>query len=67
MTIQEMRSFKTSDGQLFDNRVDAEKHEKEWEFKTWCRDNICRGGEWDADMVSAKILEYFYVSRKPIL
>ena len=57
LKVMEIPSFKTSDGKIFENLQKAQAHEAEWQFFNWCRNNICRGGEWDADMVANAIWE----------
>lgn len=63
--IRETKNYTTSDGTIFVSRLDAEQYEARWEFRNWCRDNICRGGEWDSDMVCTAIWGAFHVAKKP--
>lgn len=60
------RRVKTSDGQIFSCRGHAKEHEEKLEFKQWCEDNICIGGEWNSDMVVSAILEFWDVKRKKV-
>jgi hypothetical protein len=65
-TIAYVAGYQTSDGQFWpeSQKEAAEAHQKDLNFRTWCYDNICRGGEWTADMVAAEILQYWRVEPK---
>ena len=58
--------LQTSDGRLWliSQSDEATAHQKEIEFRTWCYDNICRGGEWSSDMVATEILQHWKVEPK---
>lgn len=63
--IEEVKLFKTSDGQTFEVLQDAEKHQEEQIFLEWCENNVCYDGrKWEARMVAKKILESWKVERK---
>lgn len=68
MALANVQGFLASDGKFFfkDKKDEAETHERMLEFRIWCHDNICRGGEWSADMVAQEILMYWIpVKRTP--
>ncbi len=66
MTLAHVQGYLASDGKFFfkEDRELAYTHEAALEFRAWCNENICRGGEWTADMVSHAILERFIVTPK---
>lgn len=66
MALSNVQGYLASDGKFFfkDNKGLAEAHEAELQFRAWCNMNICRGGEWSADIVSRAILENFIVTPK---
>jgi hypothetical protein len=61
MAIERVNGFMTSDGKYFPSHQQdqADKHEADLQFRKWCEDNICKGGEWSARMVADEILEYW--------
>lgn len=66
MALANVNGFLTSDGRFFfrDDRDQAMAHELQIQFRRWCSDNICRGGEWSAEMVARAILENWNVTPK---
>lgn len=66
MALEKVKGYLASDGKYFPDHAhsDAVNYELELEFKQWCSDNICRGGEWDSLMVARAILESWFVSKK---
>lgn len=56
--------WKAADGSLHATEELAEAHERATLFQRWCNENICRGGEWSADMVSQAILDSWLVTPK---
>lgn len=58
MALTNVQGYLTSDGKFFfkNQKEDAEAHEEVLHFRSWCNDNICRGGEWSAKMVADEIL-----------
>ena len=62
--ITQFSGWKATDGTFHTTRSDAEKHERIQAFKTWCETNICRGGEWSAEMVAEEILANWHVTSK---
>jgi len=64
MAVETVSAYRTTDGNLFTDRSEAEAHEARRAFLAWCGDNICRGGEWSSDMVAAAILAHWDVRPK---
>lgn len=56
--------YKASDGKLFTDEALALDYQKNLDFAHWCRDNICSGGCWSADMVARAITENWNVTPK---
>lgn len=54
----------TTDGKFFTDYTLAGTHQNELDFKAWCSDNICVGGEWSADMVARAILDNWLVMKR---
>lgn len=61
--ISKIQCWKASDGRVFETESAALFHERVELFHTWCRENICVGGEWSSDMVAAAILREWAVSK----
>ena len=64
MKIKKVAMFVTTDGKPHALLEDAERHQKEIDFISWCQNNICGGGEWSARMVADTILEHWEVREK---
>ena len=64
MAIKLVAAFRTSDNKLHDSREAAEKHERHHEFRNWCENNVCIGGEWTASMITEAILANFEVLKR---
>jgi hypothetical protein len=62
MSIERVEGWKTSDGKIHTDRGVAQDYEAWLEFKSWCDENICRGGEWSADMVARKIWDRWVIT-----
>jgi len=55
--MQEVKAFRTKDGKVFSRSDHAIHHEQRLKLSEWMDDaGICRGGEWDADMVMDAML-----------
>lgn len=68
MALTHVSGYLASDGTFFEmnQEAEAEKYEGKLQFRRWCENNICRGGEWSARMVADAILEHWeVVSFKP--
>lgn len=56
--VAQVKAWRTSDGQMFDNEGDAAQHEAKLKVGQWADEaRVCRGGEWDADMVVSAIID----------
>ena len=54
--------WRCKDGELFELKRDAQKHEAKRELGEWAdRSGICRGGEWGSDMILSQVLEDAHV------
>lgn len=62
--LSEMTVWQTTDGKMFEDHDAAWDHQSVINFTKWCYENICRGGEWSADMVAVAILEVWEVQPK---
>ncbi len=62
--VIEERVYRTTDGQHHATESAAEAHQKALDFKAWCAENICVGGEWSAEMVAKEVLEHWLVEPK---
>lgn len=63
MALRPFDGWITTDGSLFALKGDAEKYEGDYQFRKWCNENICVGGEWTSQMVAHAILEHWKVAR----
>lgn len=59
--VEEVRMWQTTDGKKFHDHDAACDYQERINFMRWCRDNICRGGEWSAQMVAEEVLQYWKV------
>lgn len=57
-----IQKWEALDGSLHDTELAADLHSNDVAFHRWCYDNICRGGEWSAAMVSREILTAWRVA-----
>lgn len=66
MALANVQGFVASDGKFFfkNDKEAAEAHELQLQFRQWCYDNICRGGEWNAQMVATEVLAHWNVMPK---
>ena len=66
MALANVQGYLTSDGKFFfkDDKSNAEAYQQYLDFRRWCSDNICRGGEWSSQMVAQAILEHWHVTPK---
>ena len=62
MAIEKIDGWRGSDGVVYDTRREAELAQAKYDFFQWCEDNLCRGGEWSANMVADAIWEKWYVN-----
>lgn len=62
--LKPVQGYQTADGKLWEDETAARTYQDDLDFKCWCYDNICRGGEWSASMVSQEILSNWKVERK---
>lgn len=64
MALERVQCWRTSDGALHTDEIDAKRHEGEVEFRKWCEKEICIGGEWNSRMVADRVLEDWWVVPK---
>jgi hypothetical protein len=66
MALANVQGYLASDGKFFfkNESKETEAYERVLEFRRWCSDNICRGGEWSSHMVAQAILEHWQVTPK---
>jgi len=60
--VEFVKGFKTTDGKIHTDEQNANYWQQQLDFKTWCDDNICRGGEWSSCMVAEAILDGWNVT-----
>lgn len=66
MALSNVQGYLASDGKFFfkDDKANAEAYQQYLDFRIWCLNNICRGGDWSAQMVVDAILDSWTVTRK---
>jgi hypothetical protein len=56
--------WQTSDGLFWRDQGPAQEWQNDLNFRNWCSENVCVGGEWDSRMVASAILEHWHVRSK---
>ena len=64
--VEEVTQFRCTDGSLWETMDLACDHQESVDFKAWCDENICKGGEWSAEMVATEILAHWKLTKKPV-
>lgn len=67
MALAHVNGYLASDGRFFfkDDKTEAETYELILEFRRWCSENVCIGGDWSSQMIASRILEDWIVSPRP--
>jgi len=62
--VEELTVFRTTDGKFHEDMDAACDWQEQLDFRAWCRQNICVGGEWSASMVADEVLAHWRVCPK---
>lgn len=61
--MEQVRAFRTTDGQVFLDQQEAAQHEQQLLFAQWCKDHMYR--DIEANEVATLILEHWSITPKP--